>query len=449
MSKKPLAPKEVRAWVERRWKSQHRNWFDRRGGWPLTVSLAPPTERQVFADPGSVREWVRSWSERRDEGEALWETRNWARLGEQRLPVGLRFASAETVARFVGQGQRWRLACERRALLLARWPRLAAAVGAAIDDTEGTSSDKSGLRGTEAEAPSEPKGTVEDIDCTESSEQDVSAAVQACTTSGLGRFFNELADYDEADFERLVRVLDWFLANPTSGLYIRELPIAGVDTKWLETRKRVVLELLGQLKGQTLAANLHDACGLKREPATVRLKVLCPQLRQATSGLCYVETTPADLEQLKLRPRVVLIVENQTTGWALPDAPGAVAFVKLGNAVGLLTEISWLHGVPIVYWGDIDTYGLAILGRARRELGRVQSVLMDEATLLAFREFWVRESAQHPVADFPEWTTDERDTFNALRTNRWGENVRLEQERLPWPQVWPVVARALQLAPSV
>jgi hypothetical protein len=68
---------------------------------------------------------------------------------------------------------------------------------------------------------------------------------------------------------------------------------------------------------------------------------------------------------------------------------------------------------------------------------------MDEATLLRYREFWVRESP-HPPAELPEWTAAERAVFQALRARRWGEHVRLEQERLPWPEAWPQVRAALE-----
>ena len=66
-------------------------------------------------------------------------------------------------------------------------------------------------------------------------------------------------------------------------------------------------------------------------------------------------------------------------------------------------NIDWLQSVSVVYWGDIDTYGLAILARARRVLrGSVQSVAMDEATLLAHRELWTHEPAQRAAAALPE-----------------------------------------------
>ena len=52
-----------------------------------------------------------------------------------------------------------------------------------------------------------------------------------------------------------------------------------------------------------------------------------------------------------------------------------------GYAVGLLESLAWLADLDVVYWGDIDTHGFAILDRLRRHFPRLRSVLMDRATL--------------------------------------------------------------------
>jgi hypothetical protein len=50
---------------------------------------------------------------------------------------------------------------------------------------------------------------------------------------------------DADDFQRLVATVSWLDAHPTSGLMLRQLPIEGVDTKWLGKNKSLVLALLG------------------------------------------------------------------------------------------------------------------------------------------------------------------------------------------------------------
>jgi hypothetical protein len=167
----------------------------------------------------------------------------------------------------------------------------------------------------------------------------------------------------------------------------------------------------------------------------MRVRVLCPTLREVTSGLCDVEAPVDELAKLPLSPSRVLVVENLESGLALPDLPGCVAVIRLGNAVSLLARMSWAVSRPIVYWGDIDTHGFEILDRARAALGELSSVLMDEETLLACRDLWVEEPVQARGRALPNLTRAEREVFESLCAQRWGHHVRLEQERIPWDRV--------------
>ncbi len=65
---------------------------------------------------------------------------------------------------------------------------------------------------------------------------------------------------------------------------------------------------------------------------------------------------------------------------------------------------------------------------------------MDDATLLAHRERWVREASPTSAA-LPRLTPRERAVYDGLVADRWGERVRLEQERIDWGWAlarWPV-----------
>lgn len=391
MSKKLQRPEHVKDWLVRRYNNQHRSWLEGLGEWPLRVTLGVPTERDFTDDPREVRSWVEAWSAWQGAGELVWEERKWPRIGVQRLPVSISFAGARDVALWTDQERRWVRASTRFESLVVAWPVLR-------------------------------------------------------DRSGLGRHFDILADYSDADFERLLATLGWFLANPASGMYVRQLPIEGIDTKWLEKRTGVVTELLTMLRGDEHRRDFYDACGLRRTPHRIRMRVLCPLLRLDIGGLTDLEVPIEQLAALALRPKAVLIVENQETGLALPDMDGVVALMRLGNSVSTLSGLPWLEGVPAVYWGDIDTHGLAILSRARRALPRIRSVLMDETTLQAHKLLWSMEPSQHPEADLPELTVDERAVFDGLRAGRWGAKLRLEQERLPWNEALAEVERALVLA---
>lgn len=245
--------------------------------------------------------------------------------------------------------------------------------------------------------------------------------------------FDVLADYSAEDFERLVTLLAWLTANPVSGLYLRQLPVEGLDTKWLEKRTGLVAGLLRAIRGiGDEGGDFHALVGLKKPAHRVRIRLLCPMLRSRVGGLGDIEAPVGDLGGLPISPATVVIVENLETGLALPDVANTVLVMKLGNAVSALGALPWLQSADVVYWGDIDSHGFAILDRARKAVPQIRSVLMDEATLLAHRPLWVEEPALCANVAYDELTPGEKSVYEHLRAGTWGGRVRLEQERLEW-----------------
>jgi hypothetical protein len=137
----------------------------------------------------------------------------------------------------------------------------------------------------------------------------------------------------------------------------------------------------------------------------------------------------------------VYIVENEVTYLAFPLQSQDSVILGGGYAVGLLESLSWLSALDVVYWGDIDTHGFAILDRLRRHFPRARSMLMDQATLLAHRSQWVTEAV--PTAAVLDYLTPaELELYRALVDGDYGQAVRLEQERVGF--AW--VSRALAAA---
>lgn len=392
MPKKLLSPEAARDFLVRRFNNQHQNWLAGEGSWPLVVSLGAPTEKDIGEDAAGVRVWATAWQSRTGSGEVVFEERQFARLGRQRLPVSLNFESAATVASAVGQAKRWHMAAERHVQLVSRW----------------------------------------------------SAFSQG---KALAARFDVLADYSAEDFERLVTLLAWLEANPASNLYLRQIPVEGLDTKWIEKRTGLVAGLLRELRQVAGdSGDFHTLCGLRRPAHRVRIRLLCPALRAQVGGLDDVEASVHEIAALPIEPKSVVIVENLETGLALPDLPGTVAIMRLGNAVSALGSLPWLEGVKAVYWGDIDTHGFAILDRARRTLPQLQAALMDEDTLLAHRPLWAQEPTQCPHAPLEALHEPERAVYDGLRANTWGQKVRLEQERIGWDTALKTLLVSLEIA---
>jgi len=147
------------------------------------------------------------------------------------------------------------------------------------------------------------------------------------------------------------------------------------------------------------------------------------------------------LAELDLPVSNVFIVENLQTGLAFDDLPGSVVIMQLGYGVDVLGSLPWVANARCVYWGDLDTHGFAILNRARSYLLELKSVLMDETTLRSHQDLWVEEKDQHAAETLPLLTDPEQRVYQVIKRNTWGQNVRLEQERIAWEAAWSVVQR--------
>jgi len=168
--------------------------------------------------------------------------------------------------------------------------------------------------------------------------------------------------------------------------------------------------------------------------------VLDPALRRGVGGLGDLLAPFDEWQALALPARQVFIVENKQTGLAFDDLPGAVVLMARGYAVDRVHQLPWVQrATAVYYWGDLDTHGLAILGRLRGHLPQAVSLLMDEATLLAHRPLWVTEPEPHAADAVAHLTAAEQQLYRDLRGDRWGPRVRLEQERIDWSRAWAAI----------
>lgn len=234
-------------------------------------------------------------------------------------------------------------------------------------------------------------------------------------------------------WRELLLVLKWFGENPRSGLYLRQLPIEGVDTKFFERNSSILDELLLHVLPARVDLDkrrFEERHGLRWEEALIRLRFLDPLLQSARGFPVADFALPSpSFRALPLEGVTAIVTENLRNFLALPSFKGAVAVFGGGDAAVLLANAPWLAKTRILYWGDMDGRGYAILGRLRKEYGQTESVLMDMATFQANRNWAVKV----PKAFFevPSLGSDEQAALQYLLS----EDLRLEQERIPFKAV--------------
>nr|WP_295776269.1 DUF3322 domain-containing protein [Rhodoferax sp.] len=241
---------------------------------------------------------------------------------------------------------------------------------------------------------------------------------------------------------RLLSVVSWLQAHPRPGIYLRQLDLAGVDSKFMEANRGVLSELLDLAlpleaidRTASGASQFCQRYGFKDKPLRIRFRLLDPCVA-LLPDVCEqdIGVTQAAFERLALPVWRVFMTENEVNFLAFPPLADSMVIFGAGYGFEVMAGALWLQERSIYYWGDIDTHGFAILDQLRAKFPHAQSLLMDRSTLMAHEIQW-GEEMQPVTRDLPRLHIDEATLFDDLRSKRLGDahkpcGVRLEQERI-------------------
>jgi hypothetical protein len=227
----------------------------------------------------------------------------------------------------------------------------------------------------------------------------------------------------------LLKVCAYFLAYPSSNLYLRELPI-DVHSKFIEENAAILRDLLDYLLPSDYvnrsSTRFELRYGLKYDEPSIRFRLLDAKFKsQFAANLDDIACPVSQVARLNLEPQNVLIVENKITFLTLPQINDAVAIWGKGFQVELLADIGWLRDTQIYYWGDLDAQGFQILSALRSNFPNTISFLMDTNTLEKYQRFAVKGTTS-PLVELAHLSPNEFSLYKNLAT----ETLRLEQERI-------------------
>ena len=236
---------------------------------------------------------------------------------------------------------------------------------------------------------------------------------------------------NHGDWSGILKVVTYLRQHPRPGCFVRALPVLE-HTKFIETHQEAIETLLAVLPesgydpaGKTFALR----CGLREDEPDIRGRFLCPGLQKAcgfpTADVVLRVTAWAGLD---LPPEAkVLACENKTNFLALPPMVNTLALWGQGGAAtGLFPRLPWLNRTGLVYWGDLDPCGLAILAKLRGSLPNVNSVLMDASTLALHRDKLRKALLPPGGIGYERLTASEESAARELAESAQG----IEQEKL-------------------
>jgi hypothetical protein len=240
----------------------------------------------------------------------------------------------------------------------------------------------------------------------------------------------------------LLDVIDWCKAHPRSDIYLRQIDITGVHSKFIEQHRGTLINLLDLSlpvesisEGATGVGQFAQRYGFRAKPLRVRFRILDNGIRllpgtdqdMTVTHDCFQSLYKEKLDLANIQR--VFITENEINFLAFPAVRNSLVIFGAGYGFENLADIPWLRNLPVYYWGDIDTHGYAILNQLRAYLPQAQSLLMDRDTLLHHQSMWVNEPRQEQ-RQLTRLTSSEQLIYQDLTGNRYGEKVRLEQERV-------------------
>jgi hypothetical protein len=240
------------------------------------------------------------------------------------------------------------------------------------------------------------------------------------------------------DFERLLGVVAWMVRHPQPGVYLRQIDVSGVHSKFIEQNRGVLSEWFDLVLPahairveRSGIAQFSGRYGFLGKPVRIRFRALDARLALLPGPLCPDVTLDAESFARLDSPSIkrVFITENEINFLAFPPLENAIAVFGAGYGWEALGKARWLEHCALHYWGDIDTHGFAILDRLREHFPHAVSFLMDRATLFAHETSW-GEEPDPVVHDLARLTADERVLYDELRDNRIRKGLRLEQERV-------------------
>lgn len=245
-----------------------------------------------------------------------------------------------------------------------------------------------------------------------------------------------------AVWDKLLQICDYFVKNPKPNIYIRELSIQGIDTKFIEKNKTILDMLLSNILKQsefdhkiTKFGNygFERKYGLKYPLPLIRFRILDEDLY--INGLSDITLNIEEFKKLNFTCNNIFIVENKITTLSFPKLKNSIVIFGSGYKVGVLKGIFWFANKNIYYWGDIDKDGFAILSQARGYFGQIKSFLMDEKVIELFSHLSVKDKKnQNKIKKLDNLTNSEQKIYKILQ-----DGFRLEQEKIPFGYVLDIL----------
>lgn len=222
-------------------------------------------------------------------------------------------------------------------------------------------------------------------------------------------------------FDGIVMIAHYIREHPGLNIHQRTIHLPGIDTKFVE-RHRPQIELL-----------LNEGEFKLKDHRSVEI-IVCyrdPDHMAASSRRCDVIIPGYSDTPFEYVPKTIVVCENKHSAMFMAPREGLITMMGVGYSASarMMTELRIAHHPHLIYWGDIDLEGLAILANTRKAGLQITSICMDAHTARKYKNYDVIPQHTSKIEINPVFLTEaER---GALRMLKSGQIHRIEQEKLP------------------
>lgn len=247
------------------------------------------------------------------------------------------------------------------------------------------------------------------------------------------------------DWSKILDVCVFVQTHPRPSIYLRQMTLSGIDTKFFEAKRSILSEVLtfclpeGAIDTSITGlarSGFERRYGFLYDEPIIRYRLLDESI---LSGLAYrdISTPVSEFAEHDIQEcHTVFITENKVNGLAFPPFTGGMVIFGLGYGIGDIAAAAWLKEKRIIYWGDIDTHGFGILSMLRGRLPHIESIMMSSRDIDQNRDIAGNESNETRRTDtLVNLADDELIAYARLLPGGDCEGLRIEQERVPYSRL--------------
>lgn len=243
-------------------------------------------------------------------------------------------------------------------------------------------------------------------------------------------------DRDDDEVVQATRLAMMLEPGIAAGRPLRALALAGIDSKFMERHRALVAALLDiRFDGQASQLGLNSFLDAADEGEHWLLVV---PLSPGLLPFAQQRVRARELRDAPLPANRILLIENDRCLHLLPTLPDTIAVLGSGFDLAWL-RADWLRERHLGYWGDMDTWGLRMLARARELQPHLEPLLMNQPLFGAHADTLAVPEQINAGPIPPDGLTGIEQTFYRHLLDQ--AKGRIEQEFLPQGAVIDVLSR--------